>query len=1207
MFREFFWFETKFWLRGMMVWVFVGVIALLMFGAVASDNVRVGGSSESTYRNAAHTVQIFYGVISLLAGVMVTAFVNSAACRDFTYHTAPYVFSYPIRKVPYLLGRFSAAVLVALIPMLGVSLGVLLGAVMPWQEPERIGPTVWGAHLWGFLMIAAPNCLLIASLIFAIAVWTRSTIASFLGMLVILIGYTISGQLTRNLEYEAVAGLLDPFAISLFQSLTKYWTVAEMNTQYLARPAPLVWNRVLWLGVSGLVIALSVWRFSFTERSRPTKPEENAASARRLSRTSVAAADIKPLSSGWQWLSQFSVDARGILRSNVFRVVMGFAVFMLATNLWFSDNEMFGLASLPITYKMIDIIRGSLYIFLLAIVTFFAGNLVWKERDSHLDEVYDALPHRTWLVCVGKLTALLWVVVIVLALGLLSGVVMQAARGYHRFQMSVYLGELLGWDLIVFVCLSVLAMLAHVVSPNKYVGYFGFVLIVIVNQFVWGVLGWESRMWMFGSLPGYTYSDLFGVAPYWNSLVWFSAYWLLFAGLLGWAAIMWWPRGKERGAWRRWRLGTRRWQGALRWGSLATLAAWFCVAGWVYYNTQVRNTWRTRKQTQTASERYESQFRDHAQFPQPRVTRVRYEIDIHPEQRGLELRGQQWMVNRSPAPIERLYVNTADKYETALTIPGASLENAYQDLHYFVYRLQEPLAPGAEIEIGYTVKSQPQGFENTLSQPELVQNGTFFNNMIVPQFGYQPMKELTNPNERRRRGMTPPRMMPPLDRNDLAARSNHYISNHSDWVEVESIISTSADQIAIAPGSLQRKWTENGRRYYHYRLDHPSLNFYSFMSARYEVAVRDWNDVTLEVYYHPEHHWNVDKMLASMRNTLEYCTEHFGPYAHRQARIIEFPRTATFAQAFPGTMPYSEGIGFIADLRDPEDIDMVYYVVAHEMGHQWWAHQVIGANMQGATVLSETLAQYSALMVMERQYGRDMMRKFLRYEMDRYLRSRGNELLRENPLVKVESGQGYIHYNKGSVVLYQLKEILGEDRVNAALRKLVERFGYAAAPYPTSLDLLDALREVAGPEHQELLTDLFERIVTFDLRARQATYRPLADGKYQVDLEFECRKFVLTEVRDAAASTSTGAALSNRWEEVEELLDEWVEIGAFAAPPAGQRYGQTLYRQRVRATTGLNQATFVVDELPQRAGVDPFCLQIDRVPDDNVKVVTLLK
>ncbi len=1203
MLREIFWFETKFWLRGMMVWVFLAVVTILIFGAVASDNVQVGGTAESTYRNAPHSVQVFYGVISFLAGVMVTAFVNSAACRDFSAHTSPYVFSYPLRKVPYLLGRFTSAFLVSLIPMVGVSLGVILGSLMPWQEAERIGPTVWGAHLWGFFLIAAPNCLVIASLIFAIAIWTRSTIAAFLGMLLILIGYTIAGQLARNLDYESIAGLLDPFAISLYSSLTKYWTAAEMNQQYVAFAMPLIWNRLLWLTLSAVVVTFTIWRFSFTERSRSTKPEDADATVRRSANIPLPTAEIRTVSSVAQLRSQFVVDLVAILKSNVFRIVIGFAGFMLAINLIFAENESYGLASLPVTYKMIDIIRGSLYIFLLAIVTYYAGVLVWKERDAHLEDVYDALPHPTWLLYVGKLSSLVVVVFIVLATGILSGAVTQAAHGYHRYQWGVYCSELLGWDFARFVLLLVVAVLVHVVSPNKYLGYFGFVTFLVLNQFFWSLVGWESRMLVYGSLASSTYSDMFGVAPYLSSMLWFAAYWFLFAGLLALAAIFWWPRGKERGLLRRWRIGVRNWSGGLAWASAALLVAWVSCAGWVYYNTLVLNTWKSRKQLQSLAQRYETEFRDHAKFPQPRVTHIRYDIDIDPRGRGLELRGEQRMINRSSGPIERLYINTAANYDTTLDVPNAVMESAYEDLNYFIFKMNQPLAPGEEIVVRYSVRADSQGFENSLSHPEIVQNGTFFNNTIAPQFGYQPSGELTNPNERRRRGLPPPRRMPPLDVNDIESRSNHYISNHSDWVEVETVISTSDDQIAIAPGSLQRKWNESGRNYFHYRLDHPSLNFCSFMSARYQVAVRDWNGVSLEVYYHPDHHWNVEKMLDSMQATLEYCGQEFGPYRHRQARIIEFPRTATFAQAFPGTMPYSEGIGFIADLRDPEDIDMVYYVVAHEMGHQWWAHQVIGANMQGATVLSETLAQYTSLMVMERKYGRDMMRKFLRYEMDRYLRSRGSELLREQPLLSVEAQQGYVHYNKGSVVMYQLKEFLGEDRVNAALRALVDKFAYAPPPYPTSMDLYQALQNVCSAEHQPLLADLFENMVVYDLRARQASYSILDDGRYQVELEFECRKFRYSEAAATTDSPKTDT-LSNQWLEVESPMDQFVEIGAFAAPPPGKKYGSTLHRQRVRAVTGTNVVSFIVAELPQKAGVDPFCLEIDRVPDDNLKIVS---
>jgi ABC-2 type transport system permease protein len=80
---------------------------------------------------------------------------------------------------------------------------------------------------------------------------------------------------------------------------------------------------------------------------------------------------------------------------------------------------------------------------------------------------------------------------------------------------------------------------------------------------------------------------------------------------------------------------------------------------------------------------------------------------------------------------------------------------------------------------------------------------------------------------------------------------------------------------------------------------------------------------------------------------------------------------------------------------------------------------VISANVEGATSIVETLAQYSALMVMKHRYGPQSIRKFLRYEADGYLRGRAQERNEEEPLYKVDVNQGYIHYNKGALVMYR--------------------------------------------------------------------------------------------------------------------------------------------------------------------------------------------
>ena len=346
----------------------------------------------------------------------------------------------------------------------------------------------------------------------------------------------------------------------------------------------------------------------------------------------------------------------------------------------------------------------------------------------------------------------------------------------------------------------------------------------------------------------------------------------------------------------------------------------------------------------------------------------------------------------------------------------------------------------------------------------------------------------------------------------------------------------------------------------------------------------------MEVYYLAEHPWNVPKMLDAMQGSLSYYSANFSPYTQREARIIEFPRVASFAQAFPGTMPYSESIGFIANLSHPDDIDKVYFVVGHEMGHQWWAYQVLGANMEGATSLSETLAQYSSMMVMEHRYGADQMRKFLSYNMDGYLRARGRELLKEKPLAEVEASQGYIHYDKGAVIMYSLRNMIGEDAVNRALRQVIAEYAYKVPPYPTSHALTDALRAQTPPEYQYLLRDLFDDITLFSNRAMEATARRRSDGRYDVTVQVDAHKY-------------KADALSN---EQEVPVDDWIEVGALAAPVKGHQYGDVLAHEREHMGSGPHTYSFVTASAPDKAGIDPLALLIDRIPADNLHAVTLL-
>ncbi len=333
---------------------------------------------------------------------------------------------------------------------------------------------------------------------------------------------------------------------------------------------------------------------------------------------------------------------------------------------------------------------------------------------------------------------------------------------------------------------------------------------------------------------------------------------------------------------------------------------------------------------------------------------------------------------------------------------------------------------------------------------------------------------------------------------------------------------------------------------------------------------------------------NVQRMLDGMKLSLDYFTKAFSPYQFRQMRILEFPDYASFAQAFPNTVPYSEGIGFIADVRDPDDIDIITYVTAHEVAHQWWAHQVLSANVQGGTMLIEAFAQYSALMVMEKQAGPHVMRRFLKYELDNYLRSRGGEQIEELPLYRVEN-QPYIHYRKGAVAMYALKDYVGEDVVNTALSRLVGLRGYSSRPFATTLDFLRLLREEAGPEHEELIRDLFERIVLWDLKVSDTSVEERADGRFDVTLTI-----------DAAKVEADGVGRETPLD-----LDMPIDIGLFTAHPDTVNEGDdhVLFLERRPIVSRTQTVTVTVDRRPAVVGIDPYNKLIDRNSDDNLKAL----
>ncbi|TAE45721.1 MAG: hypothetical protein EAZ89_21170, partial [Bacteroidetes bacterium] len=413
--------------------------------------------------------------------------------------------------------------------------------------------------------------------------------------------------------------------------------------------------------------------------------------------------------------------------------------------------------------------------------------------------------------------------------------------------------------------------------------------------------------------------------------------------------------------------------------------------------------------------------------------------------------------------------------------------------------------------------------------------------------GYDRNFELEDPDLRKKYGLGERLRFPSIE--DSSYYSQNLLSNDADWIEFEATVSTLPDQIAITPGYLQKEWTEGGRRYFQYKMDSRMLKFYSIVSARYEVKRDTWQapdgrEVRLEIYYHKGHEFNLDRMMDAMKKSLSYFSTAFGYYPHQQARILEFPRYQGFAQSFANTIPYSESIGFIAKVGE-DDVDYPFYITAHELAHQWWPHQVLPAYVQGFQFLSETLAQYSALMVMEKEFGKEQMKKYLRYELNNYLRQRTGERVKELPALLSEN-QTYIHYNKGSLIMYALKDYIGEDSLNAALKRYLDDSRFGGPPYVTTRDWMEYVQAVTPDSLKSVLTDMFETITLFDIKTDSAAAVE-KDSVWTVKLNVVVKKY-----RD----NGTG-------EETEIPANDYIDIGIFGKEKINGKWEpKTLYLQR---------------------------------------------
>ncbi len=1190
-------FELRYQLRSPLFFAGYALFFLLTFGSVTVDQIQIGAPGNVNINSPFALLQTV-GIMNVFGIFVLTAFVANVVIRDDETGFAPIVRSTRVTKFDYLVGRFLGAWLVALIVMTSVPIAVLLGSLMPWLDSEKVGPFVASHYLYALFVYTAPSLLVSGAGFFALATATRSMMWTFIGVVAFLVLYLTSQVLLSDPKYELISALSDPFALGALGQATRYWTAAERNTLLPTLEGLLLYNRLLWFGIAAVLFAVAYGLFRFEVKGKKTKKSRKAKAAEAVRPPSAAALAVPSVdrATKWQQLAALTrFDMAFVFKSPAFFVLLALGVLNAFGGLTQTVEDR-GTEYFPVTRAMIEVLIGAFTLFPIIISIYYAGELVWRDRERRIHEIVDSTAAPNWSFMVPKFIAIVLVLLACFVIASLTAVLFQLYHGYTDVQPLAYLLWFIVPGLITAVLLAALSVFVQSIVPHKALGW-AVMLMYLVASVALTNAGFEHNLYNYGGWPPVPLSDMNDMGRFWIGRAWFQIYWLAFALILLVLSHVLWRRGVDTSLRPRLSRAPARLRGSPGWIMATAAIAWVLVGGFIFYNTNVLNEYLTSDDLDRYAADFEKELLPFEKIPQPRITDVKLSVELYPKEVRAESTGVYTIENRTSEPLSVVHVRWPRQLQIReLEIDGTKLAKEYPRFRYRIYEFVEPMQPGETRQVRFATLLEERGFPNGAPLTRIVDNGTFLNNYeLAPVIGMGRDGLLRDRSTRRKHGLPPE--LRPAKLEDESASAYHYLRHDSDWVTAELTVTTDADQTPIAPGRTVSDTVNGGRRTLVTRTDSPIMHFFSMQSARYAQRKdtwrgRDGKSVELAVHYLPAHEHNVQLMLDAIKLSLDLFSEKFSPFQFHQARILEFPAYESFAQSFANTVPYSESIGFIQDYdekKSDETIDFVSYVTAHEIGHQWWAHQVIGADKQGATMLSETFAQYSALLVMEAMHGKEQIRKFLKGELDAYLRSRGGEVVEELPLNRVED-QPYIHYRKGSLAMYWLKDVVGEDVVNRALARLLSEFAFKPAPYPASTHFIRILREEAGPQHDELISDLFERITLYDMKASDATAARRADGSYEVTFKVQGRKLYA----------------DGEGRESEAALEEPFDVGAFTAEPGKKGYTRdaVLSMERRTMKTGEQTVTLIVDQAPSFVGVDPYNKRIDRNSDDNIARVT---
>ena len=1186
-------FELNYHLRRPTFWL----IGALFFTIALTDIVsNASGGNAFFYINSPSQIfqtTIWYTIFGILAA---SAFVAETFVRDSNYRMESLILTTPIKKWDYLGTRFIAAFAITLVAFSGYLLGMCSGTLLPGLNPFALGAFRPEAYLASYLLFTIPNLFIVSAIAFVVASKTRSMVITYASAIVLVMLYLASlmmvGTEVINFESYSLWAILDPFGFHAFEETTFTWTVEQHNTLMPALTSTLIWNRIFWLGLSVMAIAWSYssYRMKLVGEtgSRGSRTKALAACSRgadvetfhRMSSPQTSSIQHNPVK---QWLYRSWFETQTILKGKAFILL---TIFGLASLIMTALGTRTYHYSYPSTDLLVHAANIYLEYILFAIIIVYAAELIWRDRNLRLQDVIDATPVSNGVLVFSKLTALFVVITINLLLAMGVMVAYQAARGYYDFEFPLYFKMLFVEHAPYFYLTAVLALFAQVITRQKYAGM-AVAIALSLSKIPLDALGWYHNLYRINETNDIEYSLMNGYGRLLEGHLWYVLYWGLFAGILMMLAYIFWLRGRDIGVkyWRRsWQLASNKIKSIL-----ATLVVLFVGVGtWIFYNTNILNVYQPPGKQETAAE-IERRFKQYESLPMPVVSDTKVDVQLYPNQGYFTANGEYQLKNDTDSPIKEIHLLTFVNLQLdEVNYPGATLREAHPEWGYYIYDLETPLMPGESQTMQFVTSiEETKGFRNqvdsddiyTIYPNDVVDNGTnLYSPFILPFVGYTKMVEQKKSWLRYKLGL-PPLEERVLPHDDPQGLTQGFLLTHLGWGNVELTIGTSKEQIPVSTGKLIKRWSSNNRNYARYQSTTLDKGKFTIFSADYAVYTNNDYRVPIEVYYHPQHDYNVELIAETAGEALEFYEETFGAYPFEQIRIVEtsYYDEQLFYEA--GTIGIPEFLVWKnqAQGQGKENvIDWVSYLLAQS----WWEDRIMAADVAGAMTIREALSSYSSMLYQRSRRTLDEQRFAKKQQMQYFFRGLGKIDFKEPALTDVYN-EFPIARDKGGMVLEQIEDIMGQEALISAIREFLAENSYQTPPYTTIIDLQSKILANADEGDAPIIKELLNKVVTYQVGIADAIYEPLPNGKYKITLDLEGQKIYTTELGKQDFAN----------------LDLPVTI------TLQNEISQEIYRQKHQLPQQQTTLELTTDTLPTTAAIDPDYVLPSAFLQNNIKPI----